>query len=137
MSVNPARIVSANTVVERNRRDFRRVLSQCALSISQVGYNTTLDILASRTKAVLVPFRSDTQREQSLRAALLDDAGLAVAVTGGDNLPGQLAQAMDRAHELKLSTAQWMLDGATTSATCVHDNIVRRLALTSGGMSGG
>jgi predicted glycosyltransferase len=62
-------------VVERFRRDFRTLLRRCALSISQAGYNTTLDILDARARAVVVPFAAGRETEQALRAALLAGRG--------------------------------------------------------------
>ncbi len=67
-------------VLERARPDFQQLLANCLLSVSQAGYNTTLEVLASGTRAVLVPYAAGEEGEQSLRAALLAKQGLLTVV---------------------------------------------------------
>ena len=66
-----------NAIVEPNRADFGSILSRARLSVSQAGYNTVTDILAAGVRAVLVPFSGEGEREQSIRARVLADAGVA------------------------------------------------------------
>ena len=106
-------------MIERNRKDFRQLLSQSTLSVSQVGYNTALDILASGVKAVLVPFRSDTQREQTIRGRVFADARLGVMVENHERSPERLARAMDSACDLEAQSIDWMLDGAGVTASFI------------------
>ena len=106
-------------MIERNRKDFRQLLSQSTLSVSQVGYNTALDILASGVKAVLVPFRSDTQREQTIRGRVFADARLGVMVDIHERSPERLARAMDSACALETPSIDWMLDGAGVTASFI------------------
>ena len=106
-------------ILERNRKDFRQLLSQSTLSVSQVGYNTALDILASGVKAVLVPFRSDTQREQAIRGRVFADARLGVMVENHERSPERLARAMDSACDLEAQSIDWMLDGAGVTASFI------------------
>ncbi|WP_332682090.1 glycosyltransferase family protein [Bosea sp. (in: a-proteobacteria)] len=71
------RTASGNARVERARPDFPALLHACALSISQAGYNTVLDLVQARRPALLVPFDEGNETEQALRAAALERAGLA------------------------------------------------------------
>lgn len=65
-------------IVEANRSDFRQLLSQCAISISQVGYNTVVDLLATGAPAIVIPFEGESaQSEQSARAERLESMGRA------------------------------------------------------------
>ena len=57
--------------VEWNRADFRDLLAACACSVSQGGYNTIMDLLVTRTPAVIVPFEGDGEVEQLTRAMAL------------------------------------------------------------------
>lgn len=57
--------------VEPARLDFRQLLANCAASVSQAGYNTVVDLLQARACAVLVPFASGSETEQTLRAETL------------------------------------------------------------------
>ena len=84
-------------IVERVRDDFALRLKNCALSVSQAGYNTVLETLQARARAVLVPYAGGRESEQVLRARLLAERGH-VQVVEEDNLTSEtLAAAIDRA----------------------------------------
>lgn len=73
----------ANVSVERARPDFPALLATCAVSVSQCGYNTVLDLLQARRPAVVVPFDAGNETEQALRGAALEKAGIARMLRGG------------------------------------------------------
>jgi predicted glycosyltransferase len=72
---------------------------------------------------VLVPFAADGETEQTRRAALLDERGLAVAVSEEGLDAGRMAGAIKRALTLPLVPNAIDLDGAPQTAA-----ILRRLA---------
>ena len=74
------RCAPGNAIVEPNRTDFASILSRARVSVSQAGYNTVTDLLATGARAVLVPFSAEGEREQSIRARVLAEAGLARVV---------------------------------------------------------
>jgi predicted glycosyltransferase len=84
--------------VEPARRDFRGLLARCAVSVSQAGYNTMVDVLAAGARAVLVPFASERETEQTLRAEHLARRGwarmLPESVLTPDRLAAFVAEAM-------------------------------------------
>jgi predicted glycosyltransferase len=84
-------------IVERFRKDFTQRLRNCVLSVSQAGYNTVLETLQTRTRAVLVPFAAGGESEQTLRATLLAERGLVQMVQEAALTPATLAAAVDRA----------------------------------------
>ncbi len=84
-------------VVERYRTDFPQMLRRCRVSVSQAGYNTVLDILASGAAAVLVPFAELRETEQNLRARRLAAAGRVEIVAPGALSAEAIAAAIDRA----------------------------------------
>lgn len=87
----------AGVVVERFRNDFTQRLRNCVLSVSQAGYNTVLETLQARTRAVLVPFAAGAESEQTLRATLLAERRLVHVVEEAALTPATLAAAIDRA----------------------------------------
>ena len=87
----------AGTIVERSRADFPRLLANCALSISQAGYNTVAEILQARARAVLVPFAAAGESEQTLRAQALVERGAAQMIAEEALAPPTLADAVNRA----------------------------------------
>lgn len=115
--------------VERYRADFQQLMARCRLSVSQGGYNTVMDILQTRTAAVVVPFAGGAEVEQSLRAHLLVDRGWIELVEEASLSPLVLAQAVDRAAARAAPTGLSVdLDGARNSATLVAQWIEERCA---------
>lgn len=79
------------------RDDFVTLLRNSALSISQAGYNTVVETLCCADRAVLVPFGSERETEQTDRARLLADRGVVAMVPYEALTPRGLADAVGRA----------------------------------------
>lgn len=84
-------------IVEPARADFRRLLRNATLSISQAGYNTVVDTLGCADRAVLVPFGTERETEQADRAAWLAERGLVACVPPSEVSAAALSAAIDRA----------------------------------------
>ena len=110
------RAAAANAVVEPNRADFGSILSRARASVSQAGYNTVADLLAAATPAVLVPFSAGGEREQSIRARSLAEAGFARVVEEERLTPETLLEALRAAPAPAPGRAHIRLDGAGESA---------------------
>ncbi len=113
----------AGVLVERSRPDFLTLLSEAALSISQAGYNTSLEVLAAGIPAVVVPFAAGGESEQTLRARLLAEAGRLVLVEEegltGPRLNQAIAEAFAlaaRESALEHAAHRISLDGAVETA---------------------
>ena len=87
-------VAPAHATVERARPDFRTLLSRAKVSVSQAGYNTTVDLLRTGARPVLVPFEAGQETEQRLRAERLKALGLAAVLPEADLSPGRLAAAI-------------------------------------------
>ncbi|SFI99563.1 Predicted glycosyl transferase [Bosea sp. OK403] len=90
----------AHVTVEWARPDFPALLAGCALSISQAGYNTVLDLVAAGRPAIVVPFDAGNETEQAIRAEAMERAGLARCLRLDDEAPltpGLMAQAVESA----------------------------------------
>lgn len=84
-------------VLERARPDFTALLANCALSISQGGYNTVMDVLAAKVRAVIAPYAGGKETEQTARARLLSEQGALQVVWEEDLSAARLAEAVDAA----------------------------------------
>jgi predicted glycosyltransferase len=84
-------------VVERFRDDFLALLANCVLSISRAGYNTVMDLIRTRARAVVIPFDEDEETEQALRARLLAERGILHVVPAAALTPARIAQAVEAA----------------------------------------
>lgn len=87
--------VPANVDLVRFRKDFPSLLRGAELSVSQAGYNTVCDILSARCRAILVPFTTGGETEQSVRADRLEKLGLATALPETGLTAGMLAAAIE------------------------------------------
>ncbi len=115
----------AGVIVERNRSrgEFRQLLAACAVSISQAGYNTVMDLLATDARAVLIPFVGPGETEQLLRAQRLEALELAELADEGTLSADGLARAVERARARPRPAMTLDLGGAAKSA-----QLIRRLA---------
>lgn len=107
-------------VVERARADFPTLLENCAVSISQAGYNTVVEILQAKARAVLVPFARGSETEQVLRAGRLHTLGRVTTLDEDGMTPARLAEAVDRALAAPAPEATVIsMDGAERSAALI------------------
>ncbi len=87
--------MSSGVTIDTYLEDFRGILCNAAVSVSQAGYNTIMDLFAARTRSVLVPFSRHGETEQSYRAALLARRGQFHVVAEENLTPNSLAAAID------------------------------------------
>ena len=113
--------------VERTRDDFAARLGKCRASISQAGYNTTLDVVAANCPAVFVPYAHHFETEQSHRAEKFAALGRAVVVAEAELTPTRLADAVARAAQLDWSHLPPLdLRGATRTANWIEQQLQQR-----------
>jgi predicted glycosyltransferase len=113
----------AGIVVERFRNDFAALLRTCRVSVSQAGYNTVLEVLAARARAVLVPFAAGRETEQPLRAERLAAFGAAELVRDSELSPATLAAAIERAASRPSPSLIIDTGGAARSARMIAEMI--------------
>ena len=109
-------------VVEPARADFTTLLRNATLSISQAGYNTTIETLCCADRAVLVPFATERETEQADRAEALAERGLVAVVPPATLSAQSLADAVGRAlagPSLK-SFPACDIDGGRKTAALLH-----------------
>jgi predicted glycosyltransferase len=110
-------------VLERYRQEFPQMLRRCRVSVSQAGYNSVLDILAARAPAVVVPFASGRETEQSLRAETLAARGILEQVRESELSPERLAVAIDRAIARGQAAIAIDVGGARRTAAVIGEMI--------------
>jgi predicted glycosyltransferase len=100
------RIAPRNVQLLRSVPDLAAELRHAAASISQCGYNTALDIVRTRVPALVVPYATPEEDEQTRRAQRLDGLGVLKAAAHVD--PTLLEDFTPRSAALDL-------DGAATT----------------------
>ena len=104
-------------VIEGFRADFMALLARCRLSVSQGGYNTIMELIASHCPAVVVPFAEGGESEQTLRASMLMQRQVLSMVDPEFLTAGTLAAAIDAVRAPVALALN--LDGARQSATAL------------------
>lgn len=109
----------ALTVI-RQVDDLAGEIGVSAVSISQCGYNTTMDLLAAGTPAVVVPYAEGREDEQPRRAERLAQLGVVETVPAAAALTcGTLGAAVERARQRATQRTTLDLDGRQTSARII------------------
>lgn len=99
-------------------------LRGAAVSVSQAGYNTCLDVVRAGGPALLVPFTRGNDDEQQKRALRLQGLGV-VEVLDQENLnPARLATAILELMNRKMATPQLDLDGAKRSTQIIASMVM-------------
>ena len=108
-------------VLERARPDFTALLANCTLSISQGGYNTVMDVLAAKVRAVIAPYAGGKETEQT---RLLSARGALQVVWEEDLSAGRLTAAIEAAMAGPRPDAA----GIDTNGAAASADILSRLA---------
>jgi predicted glycosyltransferase len=112
-------------IAEPSRSDFTALLRNATLSISQAGYNTVVETLGCAERAVLVPFGTARETEQTDRATWLAERGLVTCVPAETLSADTLALAVDRALQQPSirSFPPCDLNGAAATATLLQQRL--------------
>lgn len=114
-------------VVERARADFTTLLGSAALSISQGGYNTVMEVLDAGIRAVVVPYAGGLETEQTLRARRLAERSVLQVVDESELSPESIAAAVDRAMAGPPATMAGLdTSGAITTPNLLREALARR-----------
>jgi predicted glycosyltransferase len=81
-----------NLSVERYTPHFLSYMQQAELSISMAGYNTTMNVLQTGVRSMLLPFTGNDDQEQSLRSHRLEELGIVSVIQREDLEPKRFAQ---------------------------------------------
>ncbi len=106
--------------------DLAGEIAASAVSVSQVGYNTTMDLLGCSTPAVVVPYGEGREDEQAERARRLERLG-AVRVVDPERLSADvLVDAVRRALDWTPLTVPLDLEGRTRTAELLRSLLPAR-----------
>ena len=105
----------------RQVSDLAGEIRRSAVSVSQCGYNTTMDLLRAGTPSVVVPYSNGKEDEQSRRAERLAAIGVLTSLDAAEPRPDRLVAAIVAAHHATPAAVLLDLDGADTSARIVAE----------------
>ena len=114
--------------------DLRPLLAAAAVSVSQCGYNTTMDLLQTSVRPLLVPFRTAREDEQSERARRLAASGAARVLSADDLTPARLAAEVERTLGWEPAAVRLDCSGASRTVEIVGELVAahgRRIGAAS------
>lgn len=106
--------------------DLRPLLQQAAVSVSQCGYNTALDIVSTRTPALVVPFGHGRENEQSRRAARLAANGFLQWLPTDELTAERLAAAILETRDFEPAASGLCVDGANETVRLLFQHLALR-----------
>ncbi|MEF2553690.1 glycosyltransferase [Aurantimonas sp. A2-1-M11] len=117
-----AAAADARTIVKRFETNFQERLDGCALSISQAGYNTVMNLLRAEARAVVVPYDEGEETEQWFRADRMGKMGLLSVVPTSQLSATTMAAAVTDAWRRSPGERPSIdLEGAANAAAMIAD----------------
>ncbi len=106
-------------------------MANSAVSVSQCGYNTAMDILRSGVASVVVPFADNGDNEQMKRARRLENMGVLQVLEKRELTPQSLARAIKNAFNFEPKTSSLDLQGGENSARGIENLLTKDSWLVS------
>jgi predicted glycosyltransferase len=110
----------------RSVPDLNAVLQTARASVSQCGYNTSLEILMSGVPSLVVPFADGGEDEQTKRAHRLQNLGAVRVLESSGLEPGKLAAEIRALLGFRPTKLQFDFQGGANSARILHGLHARR-----------
>ncbi|BAC89005.1 glycosyltransferase family protein [Gloeobacter violaceus] len=104
------------TTVERYTPHLLSYLQKADLSISMSGYNTTMNVLTTGVRAMLLAFTGNDDLEQTIRSQKLEDLGVVARIHPEELLPERFARKILACLEREPTTFHFDLDGVARTA---------------------
>jgi len=112
--------VQRNVQIGRYTPDLHPFLRRAELSISMGGYNTIMNILSARTRAIVFPYTANDDQEQYIRAEKLQALGVIEMLHTDDLQPHRLAAVVNAALQKEPASINWRMNGAEQSARAIR-----------------
>ena len=110
-----------NVQFERYTPDLLRYFERADLSISMGGYNTVMNILTTKSRAVVFPYTSNEDQEQYIRAEKLHARGVIEMIHPDDLEPRRLVGIVGTVLSRTPAQQNWRTDGADQSVRVIAD----------------
>jgi predicted glycosyltransferase len=105
-----------NLSVTRYTPDLLAYLRQADLSINMGGYNTTLNVLKTGVRSLLLPFTGNGDQEQTIRAERLEELGVVSVIRPEDLFPQRMAERIISYLNIEPTPIRFDLDGVSRTA---------------------
>lgn len=106
--------------LERSVPDLIAEMRGAAVSLSQCGYNTALDIVRAGVPALVVPYGAEREDEQRNRARRLEELGAMRCLLESQMTPATLAAELSATLTFQPRANALQLDGASATAELLY-----------------
>lgn len=100
-----------NIRIDRYTPNLLAYMQKADLSISMSGYNTTLNIMTTGVKAMILPFTGNDDQEQKMRAEKLDALGVVKMLQPDDLQPDVFAEKIISYLQIQTNQIQFDFSG--------------------------
>lgn len=110
-----------NIMIQRYTSKFLDYMKKADLSISMSGYNTTMNILTTGVRAMILPFTGNQDQEQSIRAEKLEKLGIVEVIHPADLEPDYFARKVVLCLSKKPSITTFDVSGVEKTSIYLKD----------------
>lgn len=110
-----------NVTLQRYTPNLLAPMHRADLSISMAGYNTTMNVLTSGVRAMVLPFTGNDDQEQSLRADRLEALGIVRVIRPCDLEPQRFAQQVLASLQQPPAARSFDFQGVAKTAAHIKD----------------
>ncbi len=117
-----------NITVQRYTSQFLAYMRKADLSISMSGYNTTMNILTTGVRAMILPFTGNQDQEQRIRAEKLEELGVVEVIRPDDLKRDYFAKKIVDCLNKKPAVITFDVCGVEETAACLKNLIQKDTA---------
>lgn len=109
-----------NITIGRYTPQLLAYMKHADLSISMSGYNTTMNILMTGVRAMMMAFRGNGDEEQAIRVTRLEELGIVSVIHPDDLEPQRFAKKVVTYLSQQPATANFDFGGVEKTAACLQ-----------------
>ena len=111
----------SNLTVRRYTACLLDYMQQAALSINMGGYNTTMNVLTTGVRSLMLPFTGNGDKEQEIRAMKLAECGILELLAPEDLVPEVMAEKIIAQLKTVPTLAKFDLQGVQKTAAFLRE----------------
>lgn len=117
---------NSNLRIDRFTPNLLAYMQQADLSISMSGYNTTMNVLTTGVRAMILPFTGNDDQEQTIRAAKLEQLGVVDRISPEDLNPDRFAQKIITCLQKQRASIRFDFNGVANTARLINDLVAEK-----------
>ena len=110
-----------NINVSRYTQNLISYMQKADLSISMSGYNTTLNVMTTGVRAMILPFKGNNDQEQRIRAGKLDSLGVVKMLDESDLQPEIFSQKLIEYLAIEPKKLEFDFNGVENTAALIKN----------------